>query len=278
MVHAVLIPPENWSRVTEVRVLVTNDDGVLADGLAIAESIAHEIAEPDGEVWTVAPEGDRSGSGRAVTYLSVIGVRQLAAQRFATTGTPTDCVIIGSEIVMESNPPDLVLSGVNRGHNVADDVTLSGTVGGAMEAAIRGFRGIALSQSYGTNSDRDDLWTSVREHGAEVVRRLLSTRCRQGISFNVNFPACAKGSTKGIRLARLGVSNTSTMQPLRVPSPRSSGEYFRYAYRPPRSTADFQADIELCLDGWITVTPLTHDITAYEQISPEIAANIESSY
>lgn len=259
-----------------MRVLVTNDDGIAAPGIKVAESIARQVAGEDGEVWTVAPEADRSGVSHSLTYTSVVALHELAERRYATTGTPTDCVILGSKVVMAKKPPDLVLSGVNYGRNVAEDAAVSGTVGGALEAALRSIRGIALSQSYGPKSDMDDPWAPACEHGAEVVNRLLSLGYPGNLGFNVNFPALPRGQTKGIRLTRLGSRGGSPMQPIEAATPRERGRFFWYAYDPINLGEADDTDLALCAQGWITVTPIHNDLTAYDWMGEETARAIES--
>ncbi len=259
-----------------MRVLVTNDDGIAAPGIEVAESIARQVAGADGEVWTVAPEADRSGVSHSLTYTSVVALHELTERRYATTGTPTDCVILGTEVVMAKTPPDLVLSGVNYGRNVAEDTGVSGTVGGALEAAMRLIRGIALSQSYGPKCDPEDPWASALEHGAEVVNRILSHSYPKNLGFNVNFPAVPRGQTKGIRLARLGSRGGSPMRPKEAESPRSRGRYFWLAYDPLDLGEADDTDLALCAQGWITVTPIHNDLTAHDWMGEETAKAIES--
>lgn len=258
-----------------MRILITNDDGIAAPGIELAETIAKQVAGPDGEVWTVAPESDRSGVSHALTYTSVIALHEVGERRYSTTGTPTDCVILGAEVVLADSPPDLTLSGVNYGRNVAEDAAVSGTVGGALESAMRSIRGIALSQSYGGNEDPTDPWASTREHGAEVVNSLLKGGFPESLGFNVNFPALPKGQTKGVRMARLGNRGGSPMRPVETLSPRSRGRFFWLASGTAASRGVEDADDVLCAQGWITVTPITNDLTAKDWICDELARAVE---
>src|SRR5215469_4215337 len=129
-----------------LRILVTNDDGIHAPGLAVAEKIARALSD---DVWVVAPETEQSGASHSLTLTQPLRLRQIDAKRYAVTGTPTDCVMMAVAHVMEKSPPNLVLSGVNRGSNIADDVTYSGTIAGAMEGTALGIASVALSQAYG---------------------------------------------------------------------------------------------------------------------------------
>src|ERR1700712_1973383 len=129
-----------------MRILVTNDDGINAPGLIAAEKIARALTD---DVWIVAPETEQSGASHSLTLTMPLRLREIEKQRFAVTGTPTDCVMMACAHIMKDNPPALILSGVNRGSNMADDVTYSGTIAGAMEGCALGIPSIALSQSYG---------------------------------------------------------------------------------------------------------------------------------
>ena len=151
-----------------MRILVTNDDGIGAPGLKVAEAIAAELAGPSGAVFVVAPAFEQSGVAHMVSYVRPMRIERLEDRRFAVEGSPADCVLAGLYEVMKDARPDLVISGVNRGHNVAEDTVYSGTVGGAMEAALHGVRAAALSQYYGPpGEDRADPFDAARTHGAE---------------------------------------------------------------------------------------------------------------
>src|SRR5580693_10161887 len=135
-----------------MRILLTNDDGIHAAGLTILESIARELSD---DVTVVAPETDQSGVAHSLSLSDPLRLREISPRHFAVKGTPTDCVIMGVKKILADRPPDLVLSGVNRGQNVAEDVTYSGTIAGAMEGTILGIPSLALSQCYGPISGRD---------------------------------------------------------------------------------------------------------------------------
>src|SRR3982750_2848630 len=151
-----------------MRILLTNDDGINAPGLAALERIARKLSD---DVWVCAPEYEQSGASRALTLAEPIRVRALSERRFATTGTPTDCVMLGIHELVQGQKPDLVLSGVNRGANLAEDVTMSGTVAGAIEGMALGVPSIALSQmgfyEEGTSFDAAETF------GPGIIRRLV---------------------------------------------------------------------------------------------------------
>ena len=180
------------------RILVTNDDGINAPGLKILEKIARSLSR---DVWVVAPEMEQSGAGHSLTLRRPLQVRRVAPRRFAVDGTPTDCVLLAVNHLIEGKRPDLVLSGVNRGSNLGEDVTYSGTVAAAMESTLLGIRAIAMSQM---REGQTIAWRIASRHGAEVVRRLVSVPWTEGVLVNVNFPHLAKGRAKGILVVRQG--------------------------------------------------------------------------
>ena len=157
-----------------MRILITNDDGINASGLKVLHQIATEIAGPDGEVWTVAPAFEQSGVAHCISYTHPFMVSEMGRRRYAAEGSPADCVMVGLHDVMKDNRPDLVLSGVNRGNNSAENALYSGTLGGAIEAALQGLPAIALSQYYGpANRDLADPFEAAAQHGVETCRRIL---------------------------------------------------------------------------------------------------------
>jgi 5'-nucleotidase len=170
-----------------MRILVTNDDGIHAPGLAVAETIARALSD---DVWVVAPESEQSGASHSLTLASPLRLRPVRERCYAVTGTPTDCVMMAALSLLKDQPPDLVLSGVNSGSNLADDVTYSGTVAGAMEGCALGIPAIALSQEPG-NSRLEIDWSAGQVHGPAVVRQLVAAGWPQGVLLNVNFPAVA---------------------------------------------------------------------------------------
>ena len=163
-----------------MRILCTNDDGIHAPGLKTLEAIARALSD---DVWIVAPETDQSGVSHSLSLNDPLRLREISDRHFAVKGTPTDCVIMGVRHLMSEARPDLILSGVNRGQNVAEDVSYSGTVAGAIEGTILGVPSIALSQAYSAHGRRNELkWQCAEHHGPKVVRRILRCRNRQGHS------------------------------------------------------------------------------------------------
>ncbi len=152
-----------------MRILITNDDGIHAPGLSVLERIAAKLSD---DVLVVAPEYDQSGVAHSLSLNDPLRLRKISERRFAVKGTPTDCIIMGVRSIMQGERPDLVLSGVNRGQNIADDITYSGTVAGAMEGTMLGIPSIALSQCYGPEGHDAMHWDC-----AETMRRVSSRSC-----------------------------------------------------------------------------------------------------
>ena len=186
-----------------MRILITNDDGIHAPGLAVLEEIARALSD---DVWVVAPETDQSGKAHSLTLSDPLRRREIDARQGAVRGTPTDCVIMGLRHILPARP-DLVLSGVNRGANIADDVTYSGTVAGAMEGTILGVPSIALSQAFGWPKGSDVPWDTARAHGPDVIRRLIEAGIPDGVLMNVNFPNRAPDAVTGVIATAQGERN-----------------------------------------------------------------------
>ena len=180
-----------------MRILVTNDDGIHAAGLDACEEIARALSD---DVWIVAPEYDQSGVSHSLSLNDPLRLREIGERRFAVKGTPTDCVIMGVRHILDGKGADLVLSGVNRGRNAAEDVLYSGTVAGAKEAAVLGIPALALSQAYASANRDRPFWETAIQHGPDIVRRVLSAGIPRDVLVNVNFPDCPPGEVKGIVL------------------------------------------------------------------------------
>lgn len=254
-----------------MRILVTNDDGLFADGLVIAEDIARDLAGPDGDVWVAAPESEKSGVSHAISYTAPTRLTEHGPRRFAVDGTPADCVIVALNDLMPE-PPDLVISGVNRGHNMAEDAVYSGTVGGAMEGALQGVRSIALSQSYTMDpSGPADRWDPAKAVGLDIVRRVLKAPWSRDIFYNVNFPAVPPDRIKGVRVGPQGrrAGSPFDCEPFTSPNKR---RYHWLAHTLRNDTAPADSDAGLVMAGWVAVTPMRPDLTAPDLLEGARAA------
>ncbi|WP_116132099.1 5'/3'-nucleotidase SurE [Tropicimonas sp. IMCC34043] len=254
-----------------MRILITNDDGINAPGLEILQSIAEQIAGPEGEVWTVAPAFEQSGVGHCVSYVHPTMIAQLGERRFAAEGSPADCVMAGIYYVLKGDVPDLVLSGVNRGNNSGENTVYSGTIGGAMEAALQGVPAIALSQYFGPgNVGLDDPFEAAAATGADLVRRLLDHAAWDSdggynLFYNVNFPPVPASKVRGVRAVTQGVRPGVRMsvEPTQAPSGRRF-LWVRSGAQNVRSGPG--TDVEANLDGYVSVTPMRADLTAHDRV------------
>ena len=241
-----------------MRILLTNDDGVHAPGLKVLEAIARTLSD---DIWIVAPSDEQSGAGHSLTLTRPLRVRRHGDQHFSVTGTPTDAVMMAVARLMKDNPPDLILSGVNRGANLGEDVTYSGTVSAAMEGALAGIRSIALSQV----SARDGLGDAVRfaaaeAWGAKVLAPLLTAPLAPRTLVNINFPALAAENVKGVRVVGQGMRDYGRLKIVPNRDPRGF-EYFWFGLAEAVQTPAHSTDLEAVADGYVAVTPLHLDLT-----------------
>lgn len=240
-----------------MRILVTNDDGVHADGLAALERIARALSE---DVWVVAPEYEQSGASRSLTLMDPIRVRTIDDRHFAVTGTPTDCVALGVHELVEGKRPDLVLSGVNRGQNIAEDVTMSGTVAGAIEGMALGIPAMALSQSIAFKEGAQPRYETAEAYAPGIIQRLLEAGWPGGVVINLNFPAVPPDEVKAIEVTRQGARDVMVRYFEKRTDLRGR-TYYWTGYRNQPSTPHDGTDLAAVFSGRISVTPLHIDLT-----------------
>jgi 5'-nucleotidase len=242
-----------------MRILLSNDDGILAPGLEILEKIAYTLTK---DVWVIAPELDQSGASHSLTLRDPLRIRQISEKKFAVNGTPTDCVMIGVNHIMKNLKPDVVLSGVNYGANLAEDITYSGTVAAAMEAALLGIPSIALSQvvTYGQSSP----WQTPEYHAPPLLKKLLSQSLEKQVIININFPNVPLAQVKGIRLTTQGQRHIEDELEERM-DPRGKKYYWIGAITY-NGTGDPGTDLEAIAHDYISVTPLTLNLTHYQTL------------
>lgn len=254
-----------------MRILITNDDGINAPGLKVLQAIAEEIAGPTGEVWTVAPAFEQSGVGHCISYTRPMMIAELGERRFATEGSPADCVLAALYDAMSDKRPDLVLSGVNRGNNAAENALYSGTIGGAMEASLQGIKAIALSQFYGPdNRDLENPFEAAAATGAQLVRDLLDKGLWEGgdygIFYNVNFPPVPAKEVKGSRFVAQGY-RTDTFFGVE-PHLSPSGRKFLWIKGGPQDKPTAPGtDVHANLEGYTSITPMRCDLTAHDALA-----------
>jgi 5'-nucleotidase len=239
-----------------MRILITNDDGVHAHGLKVLERIARKLGE---EVFVVAPESDQSGVAHSLSLNNPMRLREVGPRHFAVQGTPTDCVIMGVRRLLVDAPPDLILSGVNRGQNIAEDVTYSGTIAAAMEGALLGVPSIALSQCYGGARDKVE-WDCAETLAPQIVERILAAGVPEGMLVNVNFPACPAAKATGVAVTRQGRRDSQLMQIEERRDGRGIPYYWlkftRGGFEP-----EVGSDIEALAANRVSITPLSLNLT-----------------
>tara|TARA_B110001454_G_scaffold213613_1_gene232083 strand:+ start:1547 stop:2308 length:762 start_codon:yes stop_codon:yes gene_type:complete len=240
-----------------MRILLTNDDGVHAPGLKVLEKIARAISD---DIWIVAPSEEQSGAGHSLTLTRPLRIRKHGPQHFSVTGTPTDAVMMAVSHLMKDCKPDLVLSGINRGANLGEHVTYSGTVSAAMEGAISGIRSIALSQVYRKEGMGDEVPFGCAEAwGERVVRAIMAAPQGEQMLVNINFPAIEPSEVQGVRVARQGFHDMGLAHVIEGKDPRG---YRYYWFGLDTSEAEQPGtDLEAINAGCISVTPLHYDLT-----------------
>lgn len=253
-----------------MRILLTNDDGIHAPGFAVLERIAASLSD---DIWVVAPAEEQSGAGHSLTLSRPVRLRRISERRFACAGTPTDAVMLALAHVMKDSPPDVILSGVNRGANLAEDVTYSGTVSAAMEGALAGVRSIALSQAYSREGMGDTIpFAAAEAWGAKIVAALVAQPFASRTLVNVNFPARAPEAVNGVRVCRQGFHDYGRLRIVERTDPRGY-PYFWFGLAPRESTPGHVTDLEAIADGYISVTPLHLDLTD-DRALPGLASSL----
>jgi len=242
-----------------MRILLTNDDGIHAEGLAVLERIARTLSD---DVWVVAPEMDQSGFAHSLSLSEPLTLRKIGERHYAVRGTPTDCVIMGAKKILPAMP-DLVLSGVNAGANLADDVTYSGTVAGAMEGTLIGVRSIAFSQAYrSTEEERIVPYETCEALAPALLKKLIETPLPSGVLLNVNFPNCTPDEVAGTVVTSQGKLLHSLWLDERRDGRGVPYYWMRFGQEPAEGRAG--TDVEAVRNGFVSITPLHLDLTAYE--------------
>jgi 5'-nucleotidase len=241
-----------------MHILLTNDDGVNAPGLESLERIAQSMGAS--RITVVAPEYDQSGVAHSLSLNDPLRLRAMGPDRFAVKGTPTDCVIMAIHRIFEGRRPDLVLSGVNRGHNVAEDVTYSGTVAGAMEGTILGVPSMALSQSY-LSGDRESVpWNTAETHAPALILRILKAGVSPHTLININFPNCEAHEIAGVEVCSQGKRDAAL---LKIEERRDGRHipYYWIGFERQKSIPLAGSDLAALAARRIAVTPLRVDLT-----------------
>lgn len=251
------------------RIMLTNDDGVSAAGLACLEDIAAELSD---DVWVSAPEFEQSGASRKLSLSEPVRVRKTGPKHYAVNGTPSDACFLGLHDLVEGQRPDLVLSGVNRGQNLAEDVTVSGTVAGAIQAMQLGVPAIALSQALTNFTETDHTpFDTARAHAPALIKRLLGVGWPADVILNINFPPVTADEVKGVQITRQGARDQWHMTAEKRTDLRGR-TYFWLGFHGDLSNPDPGDDLHAIYNGYISVTPLRVDLTALDTFDALSAA------
>ncbi len=246
-----------------MRILLTNDDGVAAPGLKVLETLARKFSD---DVWIVAPADENSGAGHSLTLSRPVRIREHGPKHYSVAGTPTDSVMLAVGVIMKDAKPDLILSGVNRGANLGDDITYSGTVSAAMEGTLAGIRSIGLSQVYSKEGMGDAVpFAAALEWGERVLAPLIEMPMAERTLININFPACAPGDVKGIQSCRQGFHDYSRGSIVKGTDPRGY-DYYWFGLHGIEQSPGHDTDLEAIQEGYISVTPLQLDLTHHQSI------------
>ena len=246
-----------------MRILVTNDDGVLAPGIEVLEAIAGELSD---DIWVVGPAEEQSGAGHSLTLTDPVRLRKMSERRYTVRGTPTDSVMMAIGVVLKDMKPDLILSGVNHGANLAEDVTYSGTVSAAMEGTLAGVPSIAFSPAFAEPSGEFERFACARAWGASVARALLKSGWPSGVLINVNFPAVDPSKVRGVRVTEQGFHDYSRLV-IDARRDLRGNPYYWFGLGPDARQPGHETDLKAIREGFISVTPLHLDLTHYPTIA-----------
>lgn len=240
------------------RIMVTNDDGIFAEGMKVLEDIAAQLS---GDVWVSAPAEEQSGASRKMSFVDPIMVTERGPQRYCVKGTPSDACFLGLHDLIPGRAPDLVLSGVNRGQNLAEDISVSGTVAAALQAMKMGVPAIALSQTLaGFTSVSETAFDCARVHAPDLIRKLLAAKWPKNIVININFPACAPDEVKGVKVTRQGERDQWRMNADRRTDLRGR-TYYWLGFEGGMSNPSEGDDLHAVYNNYISVTPVCIELT-----------------
>lgn len=239
-----------------MKILLTNDDGIHAPGLAVLEEIARQLSD---DIWIAAPEEEQSGRGRAISLTHPVRVRKVGARSWAVSGTPSDAVLLATRELMP-DLPDLILSGVNRGQNIAEDTGFSGTIAAAMFGMQLGIASVALSQAQNFRERGSLPWETAKAWGERTLRPLLEAGWPKDVVMNVNFPDVEPSDVRGIRITRQGFRDEAIIHTDRREDLRGNA-YYWIGYRGRLSAPREGTDLRAVYDGYVSVSPLHVDLT-----------------
>jgi len=246
---------EPLANLSRARILVSNDDGIDSPGIKVLERVARSLSK---DVWVVAPEQEQSAVAHSLTVRRPLRLRHVSGRRYAVDGTPTDSVLLGIRHILKGRKPDLVLSGINRGANLGEDVTYSGTVAAAMEGTLLGVPSIAFSQQFeGNDAVR---WSTAEHWAATIIRQVTQVGWPRNVLINVNFPDVAHDRVLGVEVARQGKRKLGDELCERL-DPRGQA-YFWVGGQRTEDRGVPGTDLEAVCRGVVSVTPLCVDFTS----------------
>jgi 5'-nucleotidase len=243
-----------------MRILLSNDDGIHAPGLKTLEQIAYTLSD---DVWVVAPSTEQSGAGHSLTLNRPLRAHHLSDQRFSIDGTPTDCVLMAIEELMKGKKPDLILSGVNIGANIGDDVTYSGTVAAAMEGTSFGIPSIALSQDI--KAGHPVKWQTPLDHAPSIIEKLIHEGWPDDVLINLNFPDVISKSVMGVEVVRQGF-RPPYKSVIKAKDPRGK-DYYWLGPMPELFDLNDATDLTAMVQNKIAITPLHLDLTHVQTLN-----------
>jgi 5'-nucleotidase len=257
--------------ISTARILVSNDDGINAPGIEVLERIARTLSD---DVWIIAPEEEQSGAGHSLTLTKPLRIRELGQKRWAVSGTPTDCVMMAVNHIMKDNLPTLILSGINRGGNLAEDITYSGTVSVAMEGTLMGIPSIAMSQCL--RPQEPVKWETAEKFAPVVLEKLIKEGWDKDILMNVNFPAFDADEVNGIKITEQGRREMVGNNIEERVDPRGF-HYFWFGLGREIGLPGHETDIKTVREKWISVTPLHLDLT-HHQTREKLSGSIDKTF
>ena len=259
-------------KLENARILITNDDGYSADGIKILTDIAKEFSD---DVWVVAPEHEKSGASHALSFQNALNLKEQAEKLYSIDGTPSDCIAIGISHVLKDKRPDLILSGINSGCNVGEDVTYSGTIAAAMEGLIRRIPSIAISQNYEAGKKNVISWDSSKHFLKGILTDITNVGWDSNVFMNINFPYCQSDKVKSIQITTQGNRDTDDLI-----INEFENNLFRFGLRrrleenakltlPPLNMAvdGFMSDVEAIANQHISITPFHLDLTHHGSLN-----------
>ncbi|MCE9507093.1 MAG: 5'/3'-nucleotidase SurE [Alphaproteobacteria bacterium] len=244
------------TKLSEARILISNDDGIHSDGIKVLEEAARLLTP---NVWVVAPENQQSAAGHSLTIHMPLRLKEYDQDHIAVYGTPTDSVLVGIQKVMKDFQPHLVLSGVNHGQNTADDVTYSGTIAAAFEATLMGVPAIAFSQDFDEVGGKPD-WSVAREYLPKILKAFEGKEWDNNVLMSVNFPVRKPGVTPEIRVRPQGHYSMEDQEMVHCIDPRGR-PYYWIGAPPKRNEIDQSTDVGSMKAGHVTITPLSLNLT-----------------